>query len=259
MRRLIPVLLAVLVSPATFVMADARPFTFTYDTYPVGKGNWEYEQWITYRGRSQADHGFTRFDFRHEVEFGLADNFDLSIYFASWRYEDSDSRQGTKFDSTSIEGTLYLSNPVTDFMGAGLYAEFAVGENELEFEQKLLLQKDWKNWTFAYNLIFETEIEGVFQDPDEPGAETEVEGVIAHALGASYAIGRGDLRIGGEMVIESVFENWSHYEDTSVYLGPVISYQGGKNWWVTVTPMYQLSSLEDEPDFNVRLIAGIEF
>jgi hypothetical protein len=142
----------------------------------------------------------------------------------------------------------------------------------LEFEQKLLLQKDWKNWTFAYNLVFETEIEGVFRD-NEGGVATggdvttdeeedegiEVEGIIGHALGASYAVGKGDFRLGAEMVIESEFSNWNHYEDTSVYAGPVVSYQGGKNWWLSVTPMYQLSSVESEPDFNVRMIAGIEF
>ena len=31
------------------------------------------------------------------------------------------------------------------------------------------------------------------------------------------------------------------------------------NWWVTVTPMFQLSDHDDEPDFMVRMIAGIEF
>ncbi len=72
----------VLAASATFAMADPRPFTFTYDTYPEGKGNWEYEQYITYRTHKESDKSYTSYDFRHEFEFGLADNFDLSIYVA---------------------------------------------------------------------------------------------------------------------------------------------------------------------------------
>jgi hypothetical protein len=188
----------------------------------------------------------------------LADNFDLSIYVASWSYEDSNDFQGTRYDSSSIEAVFYLTNPVTDAFGSALYAEFAVGEDALAFEQKLLLQKDWKNWTFAYNLVFETELEGVFQDEGDTSG-TSVEGILGNVLGVSYAIGRGDFRVGAETQIESVFDNWSHYEDTTVYAGPVFSYQGAKNWWVTVTPMFQLSSIVDEPDFHLRAIAGLSF
>src|SRR3954464_9268790 len=92
---------------ATFASADPRPFTFTYDTYPEGKGNLEYEQWVTWENHRPDDHGFNRFDFRHEFEYGVADNFDISLYVASWNYEDSRERRGTRFDSASVEGILY--------------------------------------------------------------------------------------------------------------------------------------------------------
>src|SRR5438093_86521 len=70
---------------ASRARADPRPFTFVYDTYPEGKGNWEYEQWVTWRNHTKEDSGFNRIDFRHEFEFGLAENFDLSVYLPSWR------------------------------------------------------------------------------------------------------------------------------------------------------------------------------
>ena len=35
-----------------FVVADPRPFTFNTDTYAMGKGEWEYEQWITFSGEA---------------------------------------------------------------------------------------------------------------------------------------------------------------------------------------------------------------
>src|SRR5215218_521554 len=122
--------------------ADPRPFTFSNDTYAVGKGDWEYEQHVTWRKHKESETGYDRVDFRNEFEFGLADNFDLAIYLPSWNYEDSDERSGVHFGSIDVEGVFYFSNPATDPVGVGLYNEVRVGEGALEFEQKLLVQKD---------------------------------------------------------------------------------------------------------------------
>jgi hypothetical protein len=164
-----------------------------------------------------------------------------------------------RFDTAGVEAIFLMSNPVKDAIGSGLYGEINVGEHEIEFEPKILLHKDIGQWTLAYNLILETEVEGIGRDE-----ESEVEGVLGHAMGASYSLSPA-WRIGGEMTIESVYENWNHYEGTSVYAGPVVSYQGeqiGKtnwSWWATVTPAFQLSSQADQPDFKLRLIFGIIF
>jgi len=240
--------------PVFSAVADPRPFTFVYDLYPECKGNWEYEQWVTWSHGTEEDSGLDRFDFRHEFEFGIADNFDLSIYVPTWHYEDSAVRKGAHFDSVGVEGILYLSNPVTDFVGSALYGEINVGDEEIEYEFKLLLQKDVGQWTFAYNLILETEVEGVFHSEEE----NEVDGVLGHALGASYSLDP-QWRVGVEALVESVCEDWSHYEDTTVYVGPTINYSSGKNWWVTVSPVFQLSDVDDEADFALRMIAGWEF
>jgi hypothetical protein len=242
---------AIALIAASIASADPRPFTFTTDTYPVGKGNWEYEQWITWQQTGDEN----SYRFRHEIEVGIADNFDLAVYLPNWRYEDTQDRSGPNFDSVGIEGVVYFLNPVTDFIGLGLYNELTVGEDALEFEHKILIQKDVGNWIFAYNLVLETEIEGVF-DANE---ENEVTGVLEHTFGASYGFGRGDVRVGAELVVESEYADWDEYEGTSVYAGPVFSYWGGKNFWFTVTPTYQLTSNDEEADFNVRMIAGLSF
>src|ERR687896_494985 len=96
---------------STAALADPRPFSFVTDTYAEGKGNWEYEQWITYDGGSDDDPGFDRFRFRHEFEFGLADNFDLGIYFLEWSITDSADFNGTRWDGFAVEGIVYLTNP----------------------------------------------------------------------------------------------------------------------------------------------------
>src|SRR4051794_22066012 len=84
--------------------ADPRPFTFTYDTYPEGKGNGEYEQWVTFGHQTRADPGFARIDFRHDLELGLTDNFDSSIYLPNWFCEATPEHSGTRFDAVSGEG-----------------------------------------------------------------------------------------------------------------------------------------------------------
>jgi hypothetical protein len=241
------------------VSASPRPFTFSYTTYPMAKGDFEYEQWATWQHHTEEDAGFDRLALRHEFEFGLADNFTLGLYLPNWSYEDSAERAGSRFDSVGAEGILYLLNPVTDPFGLGLYGEVNVGEEEVEFEYKLLLQKDIDNWSFVYNLVLETEIEGAFEE-----GENELEGVLGHTFGVNYALKPG-LKIGAELVVESEYEDWSDYEGTTVYAGPALNYMGGKvggsnvTWWVTVTPMFQLSNHEDEPDFQVRTIIGFEF
>ncbi len=244
----------VLFVAAGFASGDARPFTFSNDTYAVGKGDWEYEQWVEWRTHKEDEPDYDRVDFRHEFEFGLADNFDLAIYLPSWRYEDSDDYNGTRFGSIDVEGIVYLSNPVTDPLGVGLYAEFKVGEDELEIENKLLLQKDIDKWIFVYNLVLETELEGVFDDDEE----NEVEGVLEHTAGVTYAVAPGWFA-GVEGLVASSFEDWSEYDTTTVYAGPVISYQGHERVWLTVTPAYQLTDNEGEPDWRVRMILGIQF
>lgn len=238
---------------AAVALADPRPFTFSNDTYPMGKGDWEYEQWVTYRTHKEDETDYQRFDFRHEIEFGVTDSFDLAFYLPTWRYEDSEDLSGTQFGSVDIETIVYLSNPVKDFLGVGLYGEVTIGEESVGFENKLLVQKDIGNWVLLYNLVFETEIEGVFGD-----GENEVEGELKHTLGASYAVADG-WSLGAEAVVESVYADWSDYEGTTVYAGPAVSFQGNKNLWFTLTPTYQLTDNEGEADFSVRLITGLRF
>jgi len=244
----------ILTIAATTAWADPRPFTFTYDAYPIGKGSFEYEQWVTFNADKSSDHDFRQLQFAHELEFGITDELELGLYFLRWNYEDSADKSGTEYDGGAVELIYTILNPAKDKWGLALYGEIAVAENEIEFEQKVIVQKDIGKWILAYNLILETEIEGVF-DSDE---ENEVEGVIGHAFGVTTAVARSWF-VGGELLVESAFEDWSHHEHTVAYLGPTISYQGGKQWWVTVTPAYQLTDEDEEPDWKIRLIAGWEF
>jgi hypothetical protein len=78
----------------------------------------------------------------------------------------------------------------------------------------------------------------------------------------SYALAPGWLA-GGELFVISEYMDWTEHEVTTVYAGPVISYQGGKigsaEWWVTFTPAFQLTDEDGEPDFYFRMLFGLNF
>lgn len=242
-------LLAGVVAFSTVALADPRPFTFVYDTYPHGTEGFEFEQFITWENGEDED----VIEFAEEVEFGLADNFDVGIYLPIWSITSGDGDTDVEFQAIAVETIFYVTNPIEDLIGVGLYNEVKVGQGELEFEQKLLLHKDIGNWTLGYNLVLETELEHLFGDDEE----VEVEGVLEHVLGVSYALG-GPWRVGGEAEIASEYENWSHYEGTTAYAGPNVSYQR-ENWYVTSTALFEVGGDDEEPDFIWRAIIGIEF
>src|SRR5262245_49853524 len=84
-------------------VADPRPFTLTYDAYPMGKGGLEYEQWVTFNADKESESDFQEFEFLHELEYGISDNFDLGLYFLRWKYEDSQEESGTSYDGAALE------------------------------------------------------------------------------------------------------------------------------------------------------------
>src|SRR5262245_54934084 len=60
--------------------ADERMFTYKYEAVSVlPKGGMEFEQWFTYRGGKQ-DGVFARWDFREELEYGVADRYTTALY-----------------------------------------------------------------------------------------------------------------------------------------------------------------------------------
>ena len=232
---------------------DPRPFTMVEDTYPEGKGAFEIENSLEYGHRTHSDHGLNAFGMEHELEFGLADNFDLKIPVA-YHYQDTAEGSGFGFDSVAIQGDYYLTSSYTDPLGVALIGEMGVGEDTLSFEAVLVLQKDFGNWVIAYNLAAETEITGVFRNE----AENETEGTITNALGIAYNVSP-TMRLGGELSAESTYLNWSHYDGTVVYAGPVFSYFGQEHWWLAVGPNFLLTNQQEEAQFRLDLLFAVSF
>jgi hypothetical protein len=67
--------------------AHTRHFTYLYEATTSARSELELENWVTWTGSSAENGRFNGFALRHEIEFGITDRFQLSLYVA-----DTDSR-----------------------------------------------------------------------------------------------------------------------------------------------------------------------
>jgi len=200
--------------------------------------------WKRITGPASSD----KVDFRHEIEYGVTDKFQVSLYLADWFYVASRDRSGFGYSDSAIELIYNLTNPVDDPIGLSIYGEIKAGDRLLELESKLIAQKNLGPLILAYNATLESIWEG--------DALGEREGEFSQALGASYEISPR-ISAGVELLHEFVFPDWHDRGGIrNFFAGPNVSYRR-QNWFVTVTALAQATNTEGEPDFQVRTIFGI--
>src|SRR6266404_8378182 len=111
--------------------ATERYFTYTYEPETMPKGSLEYEQWVTLRaGRSAAvgRDNFNRWELRHELEYGVTDNYTLSLYLnesvETFRHpQTGEHHTNLHFDGVSLENRMMVLNPADHTVGLALYLE----------------------------------------------------------------------------------------------------------------------------------------
>src|ERR1700756_4686024 len=168
---------AILLKMSAF--GGARHFTYLYEAQTSAPGSVELENWITWqRGTNPAR--FDQVDFRHELEIGITDHLQASIYLADWFYENDPSRSGFTYSDSAIELIYNLTNPVIDPIGLSVYQEYRAGDRFFEWESKLIAQKNLGPLILAYNATVEAVWEGK--------GLTDHEGEFQQAIGASYEI-----------------------------------------------------------------------
>lgn len=228
----------------TVAAAGERRFSYSYEAQRYIPGSVELENWVTWK----TDDGFDRLDFRHEIEIGITERFQLGIYLVDWRYQDSNGSSETSYHDTAVEGIYNIFNPNEDPFGLSLYGEVAFAEDFLEIESKVLLQKNMGPVALVYNLIVESEWE-------EDGL-SEVKGELGNTLGLSYQL-NPKLSFGTEFLHEMEIAEWEDTEDSALYLGPNISASVGPAW-LTVAGLWEMTDT-GEPDFQLRAITGWHF
>ena len=237
---------------ALCVATTERHFAFTYEVTTAEKGELELENWVTWqfhRGR-KGEPNTHQFNFRHELEYGITDRLQASLYFADWHINDHPGGEDhTHYDAASLEAIYRFSNPVTDFLGSAVYGEIRGGPDFLELEGKILLQKNFGKWIAAYNATLEGEWKGEHLK--------ERAGEFAQTFAVSYEI-NPRFTVGAEALHEIDIPNWDSVEKSVLWAGPNASVRCG-HWYVTVTALARLSDSHDEPAVQTRLITGFEF
>lgn len=250
--------------------ATGRVFTYTYEPETMPKGATEYEQWITLRTQRSAATGkdnYNRWDLRSEFEYGVTDLYTLGLYlnFKSESYRqlatDEDFSKFT-FKGVSLENRLMVLHPAKNPLGLTLYLEPTFWGEGAELEQKVILGQRHGEWKWALNLIHATEWEHNFR---------ETAGELGATLGAARHLGKR-WTAGLELRNDTKLAEYEHWQNTALFLGPVVSYRQDR-WWAALTVLPQVwgSNFGRNPDgfgnldldgherVNVRLLFGIDF
>jgi hypothetical protein len=237
------------VALASIAEASSRRFKYSYETTTMAAGAMELESWVTWKTNQASDPDFERFDIRHEFEYGVSDRFQLALYFADWRYEKSSGQSGeTEFRDVAVEAIYNLTDPNTTPFGSALYGEVKGSDDFIELEAKFLLQKNLGLWMLVYNVGGE-----IAWEDDYKNDEAE----LMQSAGVSYQF-NPSWSVGAEVLHEIAVPDVDTIGDSGVYLGPNASWRNNR-FSVALTGLWQLTSLSDEPDFQLRTIFSVDF
>jgi hypothetical protein len=239
--------------------ADEPVFGFTYTTDLLPKGKIELEQWSTTRF-TKATGNFWLQENRTEFSYGVTDRFQLSLYqdyssnsaFHNGPFAATAPGEPFSFDSpgpdvhyhytayisTDVEAIYRLLSPYTHFLGVAVYSENRAGRDFFETENRLLLQKTFRDdrLILAMNFTYAPELRN-----QRPGPLVLNETDMNLDYGASYRF-RRNWSVGVEALNEREFASWSfwrHEINDAYFFGPAIHY-GGKRFFVTATFVEQL-------------------
>lgn len=230
-----------------------RHFTFLYESYTEAPGVIESENQVF--GRVAPVDGKRSFgvDVFNELEFGLAKNFQLGIYYANRSYRDGRSEgepRGARYGGVALEPKLRLwSQAEGKPVGVAVLGEVAVGRRFLGLESRLIVDRRVGKWQGAYNFIVESEWE-------DRGLRARTV-TLGQSAGLRYDL-TATFSAGAELRYEVAFPNQGEPTTHTVYLGPTLGYDQ-ERFYVTATPAVQLTSVREEPRFFPRVIVGLKF
>ncbi|MFL6721246.1 MAG: DUF6662 family protein [Sphingomonas sp.] len=265
--------------------AGGVDFGYSYAAETADVGETEVALWVTDRRGKGAGH-YDAQDYRLEVERGITDRFQASIYadFASHHISGleprfADVRRNFAFRGLEAEFKYVVAKPTGGRIGFALYAEpgwsrihKVEGEEatEVELELKAIVQKNFLNDRLVWvgNLTLEPEWEREAEElaPPLTRKHWEKELKVELTTGLAYRV-TPHWSLGLEGRYHSVYPDWTHglhREAFAVSAGPTVHYAAGE-WGITATWLPQLfggpsgigSNLEfgehEKNEFRVKL------
>jgi hypothetical protein len=235
--------------------ADERRFTYSYEPEVLPARGMEFEQWITLRsqrtsGGDVKQGNFNLWELREEFEYGVTDNYSVSLYLntSSESYRDYSQTPPTdvssfSFDGISIENRYMVLNPANHAVGLTFDLEPRFSGSQAEIEEKIILGQRHGDWKWAFNLSHATEWTDNLHN---------VEGEFEASLGIACDLSK-HWSLGLEARDHNELPSYSQWENTAVFVGPVLSYRQEK-WWAALTVMPQVygANFQGNPDGNVH-------
>jgi len=254
--------------------AGERDFTYTYQSYVLGKGARELEIWTTWKsGRNNV---YRALENRVEFEIGLGKKWQTAFYLNS-KYSFSEqltfsgdsilvpditSSTKTSF-SFSNEWKVQLSSPTANAIGSALYGEVTLSPQEYELEVKVILDKQFSHFVTALNIVGELELESeTVIETDENGfvlkKELEVEEILELDYGLAWQI-TPHFSFGAEVRNHNEIKH-GEWEHSALFAGPAFSFKQDK-WWLAATVLPQITNLkggglelDEHEKINARLM-----
>ena len=288
--RLLTTLAAAAALALPAARADENFFGYSYGAETLPKGRWEVYNWAT--GRFGKGTGkYAAFDFKQELEYGVTDRFQMSLY-VNERYHDysggaveaeSADARGARLHRFAYEGNQLsfkynLLSPFKDAFGLALYVEPGYsqidkisGEKVLEWEleTKLILQKDFLDDQLITVLNLTSEFE--WHRPRPAGGESYDGEMVWEATGGICYRVAPHWFVGVEARYHTEFPNMDlHNQESRAFLaGPAVHY-GGERWWATLTWLPQITGsphtersdrldLAEHERHEIRLKVGYNF
>lgn len=270
MKSIPIVFLLALTAPAA---ANPRPLPFSYPYVTLPEGSLEVEQYIDLVpvrvARELPDgtlEGVTsvRSQLTTELEYAVTDRLEVALYFA-FRQGATAGTPFLRFQGLKQRARYRFADVGEWPVDVGIYLEIAEFHDELEFEEKLLLSRNFGGVTMVANLWVEQEY--YFQTK-------ETKYIYNPTVGGSYDV-RPWLQVGAEYWARGRFDSTSGdvVGDTGStdaptrtlhYAGPTVMVQAEKVW-LAVGAYARLDNLGDAPIVDdpygklwVRAIVGID-
>jgi hypothetical protein len=202
------------------------PLCLQLRDYNVPKGSWEIENWVALERSPLHDNDYDTWLFRHEVEYGVTDHFQIAVYVANWDFaprggeeeEEAEGAEAVESDQAEAHAEadekphrrpiLQLRRGIdlqSDESEYGLARLGRIRGGELRRSFRRTRRKGpaaEKLWAVAivYNAIVEFEWEGAHLE----GEKIE----FAQTFGVSYQV-HPKVAVGGELVHEIAFPDFN--------------------------------------------------
>jgi len=226
-------LLATVGALTTRAHANPKVLPFSYGTGTVAPGHLEIEQYVDVvpvrvarelaDGTSEAV-TTPRYVLQTELEIGVTDRLELGFY-TMFRQNASADAPVLHFAGLKQRGRYRVSDPTWP-IGVGLYLEIAELSDEIELEQKILLDKRLGRVTVQANLWIEQEWYWIAK---------ETKYLYNPTLGAAYEVNPA-LTVGAEYWVRGRFDapaaatGDDDAGGARHFLGPTVMLQKGEYW-----------------------------